>query len=276
MSLNVKELIKSLVPEKYRLLRYELYERARYFPELVFSLGNKFECPFCRWHFRRLRPAGFNYSVLEKRKVVGASFHLNDVCPRCFSNARERLVYLYLMENKDLFSKKQTLLHIAPEPNLGKLFSEAINIEYISGDLSEPDVMCHLDVTQLPFADNSFDVVICNHVLEHVSNDKVAMGELYRILKTGGWAILQVPIAMALDRTFEDPTATTEEQRIELFGQRDHVRLYAQNDYIDRLQSTGFQVSADSLYRRLPEADVVRYALIPEEVVFVCTKEGVM
>ena len=272
----MREFIKTLIPEEYRLLRYELYERARYFPELVFSLGKKFECPFCRWRFRRLRPAGFNYPVLEKRKVVGASFHLNDVCPRCLSNSRERLAYLYLMANKDLFSRKQTLLHIAPEPNLGKLLSEAKNIQYISGDLYEPDVMCQLDITQLAFADNSFDVVICNHVLEHVSNDKLAMTELYRILKPGGWAMVQVPIAMALERTLEDPTATTEEQRIELFGQRDHVRLYAQNDYIDRLRSIGFQVCPDSFGRSLPEADVMRYSLIPEEVVFVCTKEGVM
>lgn len=188
------------------------------------------------------------------------------------SNARERLLYLYLKQNTDIFSRSLSVLHIAPEPNLAKLLKQAPNVRYINGDLWEPDVLSRFDVMQMPFSAGTFDVVICNHVLEHVSNDLAAMADLYRVLSRGGWAVLQVPIAMALVDTLEDAAATTERQRIELFGQRDHVRLYAERDYVDRLRSVGFRVSIEPFCIELPEVDVNRYALIPQEVVFICFK----
>ena len=254
------------------MLRYQVYERARYYPVLFFNLGKNFECPFCRWRFRRLCPAGFDYPILKEARVVGASYHLNDVCPRCQSNARERLLYLYLKQNTDFFSGNKSVLHIAPEPNLAKVLQQAPKILYVSGDLFEANVMTRFDVMQMPFRAETFDVIICSHVLEHVSNDISAMSDLHRVLKFGGWAVLQVPIAMALVKTREDATATTEQQRIELFGQRDHVRLYSERDYIDRLQSVGFNVRKESFCNQLSKADVVRYALIPEESVFICSK----
>jgi len=268
----VKEVIKALVPERYRLLRYELYERGRYLPELVFSLGKAFECTFCRWQFRRLRPAGFDYPVLREKQVTGASFHLNDVCPKCMSNSRERLLHLFLQNKTDLFDPPKTLLHVAPEPNLGKLLSTTDGITYVSADLLEPDVNAHIDIMKMPFLDGTFDVILCNHVLEHVSDDRIAMNELYRILKPGGWAVLQVPIAKALTTTFEDPTAATDQRRIELFGQRDHVRLYAEGDYVNRLSAVGFRVNSESYCKQIPESHVRRHALIPDELIFVCNK----
>lgn len=267
-----KELLKSLIPERYRLFRYEVYERGRYLPELLFSLGRKFECPFCHWRFRRFRAAGFDYPVLKEKQVIGGGYRLNDLCPRCMSKSRERLLYLYLQNRTDLFSRNQTMLHIAPEPNLTKLLSGAGNIRYVSGDLSESDVMSHFDVMQMPFSDNTFDAVICNHVLEHVESDLCAMADLYRIMKPGGWAVLQVPIAVALTNTIEDPTVKTEQRRIELFGQRDHVRLYSKGDYVKRLESVGFVVDVQPFCKELPPADVRHYALISEELVFLCRK----
>jgi len=161
---------------------------------------------------------------------------------------------------------------VAPEPNLRKLISTNDGIQYFSADLFEPDVMAHLDIMKMPFSDGTFDVILCNHVLEHVPDDMVAMEELYRILKPGGWAILQVPIAKALTATFEDRTADSDERRIELFGQRDHVRLYAEGDYIDRLASAGFLVESNAYCNELPESDVRRYALIPDELIFIGKK----
>jgi ubiquinone/menaquinone biosynthesis C-methylase UbiE len=136
----------------------------------------------------------------------------------------------------------------------------------------ELDVMIQLDVTYLPFIDNTFDVIICNHVLEHVTDDLTAMSELFRILKPGSWAVLQVPIALNGNRTVEDENATTVEQRIELFGQSDHVRLYCRSDYENRLKSVGFQVTTVPFPKELSEEEATRYALITDELVFFCSK----
>ncbi len=269
---RIKTFVKRTVPEPVRMFRYTLAERARYYPELLLSLGRKLECPICRWRFHRMRPAGFDYPVLKENQVVGASYHEDEVCPHCMSNSRERLLYLYLMSKGDFFSKPKRLLHIAPEPNLQKLMRAVSNLKYFSADLYEPHVMARIDVTRMPFPDESFDVVLCNHVLEHVPNDARAMRELHRILRQSGWAILQVPIALALKHTLEDENATTEQRRIELFGQRDHVRLYCQDDYVQRLRRSGFEVVIEHFANSLTTADVHRYALNPLEVIFVGLK----
>jgi SAM-dependent methyltransferase len=272
MVAKIKAWAKHLVPERYRLLRYELYEKLRYYPELLFSLGSRLECPFCEGHFRRFRPAGFNYPVLKEKQVVGAPYHLDDVCPRCMSHARERLAYLYLRTRTSLFTKRLRVLHVAPEPNIARVLSVEPNLKYVTADLFEPKVMARFDLMSLPFADHTFDVVICNHVLEHVSDDRVAMAELHRVLKTQGWALLQVPIAMALTQTIEDPTAKTKADRIRVFGQDDHVRLYTARDYVERLTATGFDVDVINYPSELPEDTVMKYALVPEEQIFMCTK----
>lgn len=272
MVAKIKTWAKQLVPERYRLLRYELFEKLRYYPELMFSLGSRLECPFCSWRFRRFRPAGFDYPVLKEQQVVGASYHLDDVCPRCMSNARERLVYLYLKTRSALFTDQLTMLHVAPEPNIARALRALPNLKYVTADLFEPDVMTRFDLMNLPFADNTFDALICNHVLEHVSNDRTAMAEIYRVLKPKGWALLQVPIALALDKTIEDPTAKSEADRIRLFGQSDHVRLYSANDYVERLEETGFRVSVIDRADKLTETPMEKYALVPEEQIFVGNK----
>lgn len=269
---GIKSLVKRLVPERLRLLRYSLYEKARYYPEIIFSLGNRLECVFCGWHFRRFRPSGFHYPVIIEKQVIGGHWHRDNVCPRCMSNARERLAYLYLKDRTSVFDQPARLLHIAPEPQLASTLKRAPNIKYVSADLFEPGVMSRFDIQKAPFPDQTFDVVICNHVMEHVGDDSVAMAEVHRILKPGGWAMLQVPIALALDRTIEDPTATTESQRIERFGQEDHVRLYSRGDYIDRLKAAGFHVTAENYPNALGSEKVGRFGLVENEEVFVCSK----
>ena len=266
---SIRSLVRQLVPERVRLFRYSLYEKARYYPEIVFSLGNRLECPFCGWRFRRFRPAGFRYPVIIEKQVIGGHWHRDNVCPRCMSNARERLAYLYLKDRTSLFQQPARLLHVAPEPQLASVLKRAPNIKYVSSDLfAGPGVMSRFDIQKTPFSDQTFDVIICNHVMEHVSDDSVAMAEVHRILKPGGWAMLQVPIALALDRTIEDPTATTDEQRIERFGQRDHVRLYSRDDYLQRLKAAGFEVTAESYAVALGSDKVQRFGLVEEEEVF--------
>lgn len=254
------------------MLRYELFEKLKYYPEIIFSLGSRLECPFCGGHFRRFRPAGFDYPVLKEKQVVGASYHLDDVCPRCMSNARERLAYLYLKSKTTILTEPLTVLHIAPEPNIARVLSAQSNLRYVTADLFEPQVMTRFDVMNLPFAASSFDAVICNHVLEHVSDDRAAMSEILRVLKPEGWALLQVPIALALNETIEDSTAKTDADRIRLFGQSDHLRLYSAADYVARLEETGFHVSVTNRASELAEDAINKYALVPEEQIFVCTR----
>ncbi len=271
---GIRSLVKQLVPERVRMLRFTLYEKARYYPGIVLNLGNRLECPFCGWHFRRFRGAGFHYPVIIEKRVIGGHWHEDNVCPRCMSNARERLAYLYLKDRTSVFQDHVRLLHIAPEPQLARVFRRSPNIKYVNADLFEPGVMSRFDIQKTPFRDETFDVVVCNHVMEHVSDDSVAMREIRRILKPGGWAMLQVPIALALDRTIEDPTATTDEQRIERFGQEDHVRLYSRPDYVARLQAAGFNVTAESYPVALGSDKVQRFGLVEEEEVFICSKNS--
>lgn len=270
----IRKLVKGLVPERYRMLRFTLYEKARYYPEMVFSLGHRLECPFCGWHFRRFRPAGFHYRVIVEKQVIGGHWHRDNVCPRCMSNARERLAYLYLQERTSVFQQPSLLLHVAPEPQLAAVLKRAPKIRYVSADLFEAGVMSRFDVQQMPFRDETFDVVVCNHVMEHVGDDAVAMREVRRILKPGGWAMLQVPIALALDRTIEDPEARTDQERIDRFGQEDHVRLYSRPDYIGRLRAAGFAVTADDYAQSLGSEKVARFGLVQEEEVFICHKDS--
>jgi SAM-dependent methyltransferase len=268
---RLKSVIRGIVPLKYRLWRYTLYEKLKYVPSVVYNLGEGVECPFCGWHFRRFLPAGFHYPVLIEKRVIGAGPLLNAICPRCKSNARERLIYLYIRERTTLLSDHARLLHVAPEPQLQKVFAGTPSLHYFTSDLAAPNTMFRMDLMQLPHTDDLFDVVVCSHVLEHVADDLKGMRELCRVLKPGGWAILQVPIALALDHTYENLAITDEEGRIREFGQRDHVRLYAM-DYLDRLKTAGFSVRTFTTAKEFGEAFCWKYGLDQTEDLYICSK----
>jgi SAM-dependent methyltransferase len=161
------------------------------------------------------------------------------------------------------------LLHVAPEPALGRLLSGRSNIDYLSGDLGSPFAMVKMDITNIPYPDGHFDAIYCSHVLEHVPNDQQAMGEFFRVLKPNGWAILQVPIEG--EHTFEDWSVQTPEGRERAFGQSDHVRIYGR-DYRDRLAKAGFTVTVDPFISTFSDADIRRLGLGKGEDVFYCTK----
>jgi SAM-dependent methyltransferase len=203
--------------------------------------GYKFKCPLCDNTLRRFLPGGAHYPVLKEKKVIGSGYRLNFKCPCCQALDRERLIYLYLLYKTDIFNKPIKLLHVAPEKSLRKKLQECKNFDYLTADLHSSSVMVKMDIANIQYPDTSFDVIICNHVLEHIIDDHKAMSELYRILKWGGWAILQVPISLQLHQTYEDMTITKPRERMVAFGQNDHVRIYAR-DYRDRLERVGFKV----------------------------------
>jgi SAM-dependent methyltransferase len=165
------------------------------------------------------------------------------------------------------------MLHIAPEKQLRHALEASQNIDYITADLLSPDVAVTMDVTDIPFEDGSFDVIICNHVLEHVQDDRKALAELYRTLRPGGWALLQSALWADLERTREDPTIITPDGRREHFGQDDHFRIYGQ-DYAERLSEAGFHVTVDDYVRRLDPGLVRRYALQFDEDIYFCVRSA--
>jgi SAM-dependent methyltransferase len=196
----------------------------------------------------------------------------NALCPNCLSLERHRLLWLYLQEKSNLFTDKLDFLHIAPELCFIHRFEKLDNLNYTTADLESPLAKVKMDIHHMPFNDNIFDAVMCNHVLEHVENDIMAMKEIYRVLKPGGWAILQVPfMGKNLQTTFEDPSLSTPQEREKVYGQRDHLRIYGQ-DYPQRLSKAGFRVSEDKFVKNLSKEEIRKYVLPPDEIIYLCEK----
>ena len=161
------------------------------------------------------------------------------------------------------------LLHIAPERVLENKFRRMRSLDYLTGDLNNPRAMVQVDITRIQFPDSSFDAICCSHVLEHVADDLTAMREFHRILRTGGWAAILVP--MTVQQTLEDPTVTTREQRIAVYGHPDHVRRYGP-DCAERLRKAGFRVKAVTSSDLVPPSQATRLGLRDDEVIHLCRK----
>ena len=180
-------------------------------------------------------------------------------------------MWLYLNNETNFFSKTLKVLHIAPEQCFYNLFKNLKNINYTTFDLNSPLADIKGDICNLPFKENSFDFILCNHVLEHINDDKKAMKELYRVLNKNGTAILQVPINQKSSKTFEDSSIVDKKERIEKFGQYDHIRLYGL-DYFKKLESFGFKVYPLKYSKEFTESEIIKYGLIKDEIIPVCKK----
>ncbi|MBS4065612.1 MAG: methyltransferase domain-containing protein [Chitinophagaceae bacterium] len=230
-----------------------------------------YECPFCLNYSNKFDPIGFDFPVLIKRQVVGGGRRFTR-CKTCGSIDRERLVFLYLREIYGIFNNKnKTILHFAPEVQLSKRLLEFGFQKYVCGDLFAegyhyPEHVQNINVLSIPFEDNTFDFVICNHVLEHIQDDRAAMREILRVLKKGGQALLQVPISKNSVTTFEDFSIGDPKQREIVFGQADHIRIYGQ-DYALRLEECGFEVTRLNIYEQFK-----KYGIIREEDIFICKR----
>jgi len=220
--------------------------------------GNARYCPCCGGSFRVFLPHGVGQRPDAK-------------CPRCGSLERHRLIWLYLERNPELLAGKRRLLHVAPEYLFYRRFRAMPGLDYIPADLQHPLAKVKLDLCKMPFEDNSIDGVICNHVLEHVPDDRLAMREILRVLKPGGWAILQTPFEQHREVTFEDPSVENPAERLRLFGQDDHVRVYGR-DFYDRLRQAGFDVQPVNLAVQLTDAERDRLRLMPDEDLVWCRK----
>ena len=230
------------------------------------------QCAFCHMTLRRFIPyAGKPSPLFEQEHIIGGGPNDNMFCPFCKSNARERHVYLFLKARTSVFKNPLRMLHLAPEKNLQRILQRCENVRYVSGDLASSLAALRTDITTLCFRDESFDVVICNHVLEHIPDDRRAMSEIIRVLKPGGWAILQVPIAASRIATVDGPSVSSPSERLRLFGQDNHVRLYGR-DYARRLEAAGFVVELHSLPKENGDSYARRFGLLRDEDIYLARK----
>ncbi len=225
----------------------------------LFLRGSKHTDPIDENSYRKFLPYGYE-NVRE-----------NVLAPGTFSLERHRLFWLYLKNETPFFSKKLKVLHFAPEQAFLKRFKKLQNLTYTTTDLYSPIADVKADICNLPFEDNSYDFIICNHVLEHIPDDKKAMEELYRVLSPGGCAIVQVPYEKERNTTFEDDSITDPKERAKIFGQYDHVRVYGM-DYFDKLRAVGFKVDAVDYTTEFSDALIEKYRLPKGELLPVCYK----
>ncbi|SFN79593.1 Methyltransferase domain-containing protein [Paenimyroides ummariense] len=236
--------------------------RASYFvrPVLAFALkGNRFTDPIDGKSFRTFLPYGYGN---QRNNVLS---------PSTLSLERHRLLWLYLKNETDFFSKQLKVLHFAPEQAFYNRFIKQKNLDYTTTDLESPLADVKADICNLPFESDLYDVILCNHVLEHIPDDTKAMQELYRILKPGGMAILQIPQDLSREKTFEDNSIIDKKERAKIFGQYDHVRVYGR-DYFDKLRRIGFKVDEVNYTAKLSKEEVEKYCLAKGEIIPVCYK----
>lgn len=245
--------LRRLVPHGRRPRLRALYNRATWF----FYIGRAVQCNCCGGHFRRFR------------SYVGVGNHHAQMCPRCGSLGRHRVDWLYITTVDGLLQGPIRLLHIAPEVCLARPLRSRPNIEYRSADYDSTLAMDRIDIRDMPYADASFDAIVCNHVLSFIDDDVTAMSELHRVLKPGGWAMLQSPIDMAratIDRVGPQVTEATNGRYEEHFK-----HLYGR-DYADRLEQAGFAVTNSGFVAELTQHEQNRLGLDPDETIFLCRR----
>ncbi|WP_179022305.1 class I SAM-dependent methyltransferase [Winogradskyella forsetii] len=255
MSKKLFKLILNTIP---RPLLIRLSYLARPILE-VFLKGNNYTDPIDGKSFRKFLPYGYG-----KQRP-------NILSPSTLSLERHRLLWLYLKNETNFFSEHLKVLHFAPEQCFLNRFKRLKNLDYTTTDLLSPIADVKADICDLPFEDNSYDVLLCNHVLEHIPDDTKAMQELYRVMKPGGYGIFQIPQDLNRAVTFEDDTITDKKERARIFGQYDHVRIYGR-DYFDKLRSIGFKVEEIDYTSILSNEDIDKYRLAEGEIIPVVYK----
>ncbi|EGV44130.1 SAM-dependent methyltransferase [Bizionia argentinensis JUB59] len=254
----MKKLFKSILNTVPRPILIRLSYIAR--PILAFFLkGDTFTDPIDGKNFKSFLPYGYGN---QRNNVLS---------PSTLSLERHRLLWLYLKNETNFFTEEKKVLHFAPEQCFLKRFRRLKNLNYTTTDLESPIADVKADICDLPFEDNSYDIILCNHVLEHIPDDTKAMQELFRVMKPGGYGIFQIPQDLSREKTFEDDTITDRKERAAIFGQYDHVRIYGR-DFFDKLRSIGFTVDEADYTSKLSDAEVEGFCLAKGEIIPVVYK----
>jgi len=225
----------------------------------LYFRGSTFYDPINNKSYRKFLPYGYT----NQRP--------NALSPGTLSLERHRLLWLYLKNDSEFFNSNLKILHIAPEQAFFKIFKSLNLKNYVTFDLNSPLADIKGDICNMPFENNFFDFILCNHVLEHIEDDKKAMEELFRVLNKNGTAILQVPIDLEKKKTYEDLNIKTKKDRMEKFGQYDHVRIYGR-DYFDRLERVGFRVEQNTYAKKFSKIEIKKYGIVENEIIPICKK----
>ena len=226
---------------------------------IVLFKGNKFIDPIDGSSYSKFLSYGYR------------SIRKNALCPGTLSLERHRLLWLYLDNETNILKSNLKVLHVAPEQIFFKKFKKFNHWNYLTFDINSPIADIKGDLKSMKFKDESFDLVICNHVLEHIEDDKMALEEIYRVLNINGIAILQVPINVNREKTFEDSKITSQYDREKYFGQYDHVREYG-IDYKERIEQVGFQVEMINYSDNFSEEMIIRYGLLKNDLIPIAKK----
>lgn len=272
---------------KYLKQLFEQFKNKIYSNEakkIEYNLHAKFlfTCPVCHQNIKEFLPLPNEYwEKFEKFQFIHSldkfeTLHFERyLCPYCFSSDRDRLYALYIdkhLMKKPALNSKARLLDIAPSACLANWLKQKEQFNYRSCDLYMENVDEKIDITDMKeYPDNSFDIIICSHVLEHVNDDKRAAKELYRILAPSGWAIIMVPISLVIENTHEDPCITSEEQRWHHYGQFDHVRLYSKSGFINLLTHVGFKVDSFTI-KDFDDYSFFKNGICPKSVLYIAKK----
>jgi SAM-dependent methyltransferase len=240
--------------------------------------GDARYCVYCGKTSGKFLHEGVKAEVFRRERISGGGYKTDTRCPHCGSVDRSRLLNLFFTLRTDVLRKQTRILHVSPNHDLARFLARHPSVRQVCGSI-EPEEYAEfasifLDVQKMGLGDAEFDVVICCHVLEHVPDDASAMREIHRVLRPGGFAILQVPLALSLETTLEDSSVTTRKQRKITFGQGDHLRLYGL-DYFERLRRAGFRTARDHPFdqRWLDERELRRHRLDPLEDVVIGYKD---
>jgi len=212
--------------------------------------GNDYYCPICESNLRKFK---------------------SERCPKCGAGVRHRTLWLFLLRKTDLFEKKLDVLHFAPEYCFFKKMKKQRNINYLSADLGSPRAMVEIDMTNIQYTDNFFNVLLSCHVLEHIDDDLKAMKELYRVQRIDGWSIHLVPIDYSRNDTYENPAIISPEERMKIFGHHDHKRIYGK-DYKKRLESSGFKVTVFKAEDFCDKDEITKMGLTNDTEIYYCKK----
>ncbi len=223
--------------------------------------GNNVECPVCEKSFKKFLSYGSEVAARD-----------NVLCPYDLTLERHRLMWLWLKNESNFFTDKLSVLHMAPEQCFHKRFQQQENLDYLTADIVSPIADMHFDLHDIPLEDNRFDVIFCNHVMEHVNDHLRCMQELFRVMKPGGWAIMQVPQDFDRAEVYEDTSITSPEEREKHFWQYDHVRLFGR-DYPDWLRKAGFQVEEYIPSEHFTSEQIARFRLMEKEVLYIARKK---
>ncbi len=264
---QIKSILKSIFPRKVIFNARKTVNSIRY-------KGDNVHCPCCQKGYKKFLPFPEAQKRAQNTKLshmIGMGLTGHVYCPGCYSTERHRLLRLFHDQKFPVNKQQIHMLHFAPEETFASYYKSFPNIKYVTTDLFDPNVDVKADITDLPFEDNSFDAVICSHVLEHIPDDHKAMTEIYRILRSDCWAIFCVPMDPSLAITYEDASIVTQEEREKMFGQSDHVRIYG-IDFQQRLSNAGFNVKIITFVDEFSDKEIQKYGLERNDRIYLSFK----